>query len=531
MVDLGPAWLKHELPQPIARAWHLANLEVPPSGLMAAHAVEVALRFVTAIQLASLLAEGASLPRILSDGTFVRPTLGSWIALVRTLRREAQSSFLPELRLWPSPHIEPLLENLVTARNRIAHAKGIASPGDRRAVAAEVTGLAARILTSLDWLRRVDLFVPSDPRPGPGGTIDGYVQFYRSPEAQPGLQRRSWTGEVAAQRCYAAASANPGLALDVEPFIRRARLPQARTEALCLWGGYGKRGEILLRDDEASAEDFVPLHDVERRVSWQPRAVSSDDDPTRYERPAIEPPTQVAAVAVKTQRPPPRPRSTSRWIPVALAVALLAAGGAALALFAAPTDAPDPAPAEVGAATTTGATDLAGEWRFDTVVLHSRRAKTYGLGTRGHYELILQPRTDCGFPALLIKTGYTERGALRAQRLVDERCFAVSQSGGSIVVAAKLRHPDLRTSADISFRLTRAGDHLLGLWRHEGVDGADRGYSGALTGMRVGAEPGPRPAVIACFEACIEACHRGADPLDPASEPCLVACVRGCIDS
>lgn len=529
MVDLGPAWLKHELPQPIARAWHLANLEVPPSGLMAAHAVEVALRFVTAIQLASLLAEGASLPRILSDGTFVRPTLGSWIALVRTLRREAQSSFLPELRLWPSPHIEPLLENLVTARNRIAHAKGIASPGDRRAVAAEVTGLAARILTSLDWLRRVDLFVPSDPRPGPGHTIDGYMQIYRATEVQPELQRVSWIGELAPLRCYLAASSNPGVALDVDPFIRRARLPDARTETLCLWGGFGKRAEVLLLDDGSAARAFVPLPDVERRVAWRARMAMSDDDPTRYERPAVEHPTRVAAATVKAQRPPPRLRSTRRWIPVAFAFALLAAGGVALALFAAPTDAPDPAPAEVNAAT--GATDLAGEWRFDTVVLHSRRAKTYGLGTRGHYELILQPRTDCGFPALLIKTGYTERGALRAQRLVDERCFAVSQSGGSIVVAAKLRHPDLRTSADISFRLTRAGDHLLGLWRHEGVDGADRGYSGALTGMRVGAEPGPRPAVIACFEACIEACHRGADPLDPASEPCLVACVRGCIDS
>ena len=67
-LDFGPEWLRRELPQPIASAWHRA-VEYPGGDYVTvAIAVEVALRFVTAIQVANLLAEGLELPEVVMKG-------------------------------------------------------------------------------------------------------------------------------------------------------------------------------------------------------------------------------------------------------------------------------------------------------------------------------------------------------------------------------------------------------------------------------------------------------------------------------
>lgn len=78
----GPDWIRHECPHPIASAWHSFLERSRPDGGTAVAEVEVALRFVAAIQVANLLAEGGKLPKALPGSSFKRPTLGMWLAEV-----------------------------------------------------------------------------------------------------------------------------------------------------------------------------------------------------------------------------------------------------------------------------------------------------------------------------------------------------------------------------------------------------------------------------------------------------------------
>ncbi len=167
---------------------------------------------------------------------------------------------------------------------------------------------------------------------------------------------------------------------------------------------------------------------------------------------------------------------------------------------------------------------IGGSWNFDTYVLRAKVGMEYGLNVRGHYELKVGAAIDCTLPFHLTKTGYSQ-GATEDRTTFDNRArFKVSESGQSAAIALMLRREGVR-NPEISLRLSRAGDMLVGLWRHEGADWDHGGYSGAILGTKAGRPL--RPEVNPqCFFDCIHDCHPGLDPTDTATEQCVMNCAR-----
>src|SRR5690606_21955491 len=120
----GPRFIRYELPYPIALGWQRVVLAPEPRDRADAafFTVEIALRLVTGVQIASLssLGEARALPPMLAQ--FGRPTLGSWSKLAVALARcsRADTAFVPELAGWPTDH-EDALRDFVRVRNAVAH--------------------------------------------------------------------------------------------------------------------------------------------------------------------------------------------------------------------------------------------------------------------------------------------------------------------------------------------------------------------------------------------------------------------------
>ncbi|TNF22466.1 MAG: hypothetical protein EP329_28595 [Deltaproteobacteria bacterium] len=542
MSDIGPVWLRKELPQPIANAWHLALLGSPVDGFAAATAVEVALRFVSALQAASLLAEGGSLPELLSSGRFTRPSLGSWILLCRQLRDALEAPFLPDLGRWPEGETNDLLRRFGEARNALAHA-GQMTPFARREAELELTALAAQVLETLGWLRRVGLLYVIEAHAESDGTFVGRTQTFRSWDIQPLSERAKWRGYVELNHLYLA-STEPGSMslLDVEPFLRRARLPGAHAEAICLWSGFGVRGDLRLSDDLQGLQSWTPIPDAVRVVRYEPLITRrKHTDATLHEVLVEEPPTELnrpvhvipSGGGVSTAKPRRRGRGL-RW-PIWLSVGLVAVGGGAIAWSASSqtgTGASEAAAKEGGHGTTPTclAPNLRGEWRFDATVLDGKPGWERGRAVAGHYSAVFRKAgADCRVSAEVVKLGYTYpdaqtgRMAENHTRLWATQDFDPSPTGHSIAAALELTNPE-RDRASIAFRVTREGDALVGLWRHAEGDWRAAGYSGYILGGLASAEQ--LPESTPCFEDCVVKCHRGSDVLDPATEGCLLRCVR-----
>lgn len=531
MSDIGPIWLRKELPHPIALAWHLATLDPTPSGTIAAGAVEVALRFVAGLQAANLLSRGAPLPSMLVGGGFKRPTLGSWIALVRDLRRTLRAPFPDELASWPDPPTEQRLDALVRLRNRLAH-PGQMTPMARRGLDREIAACCAEILESLGWLRALELVSFVDAQPGPSEVV-GRLQIFRGTEPHPGTERVAWRGHVALHRLYVGAP-DAALLLDVEPFMRRARLKGARVEALCLWKGMGERGDVLLFDDGQDAFDWVPIEGGERRIVAPRRALGAGSEGvTRHEqatkRRPVDSPSE-APTLIASPLPPRRsssPSSRRWWLVAGVLMVVVALVGFALA--SRQDDAIDSTAGGVAPIRAEGGEclrpALAGDWTFETHILKIRPGQEEGYGTRGHYRLSLEHAVGCRMSAYLTKDRWTtQSGRSYEAAMSQDLSFAISSTGRSITARARLvKRPGDRNSADISLRLARHGAWLVGLWRHDGADWDRASASGALVGRQASSARDPRPA---CFMRCAAECHPGLDPLDPAMEPCLIDCAR-----
>jgi len=488
---------------------------VPIDGIAAASAVEVALRFVTALQLANLLAERRPVPAMLADGTFKRPTLGSWVQLAKTLRNSIKTPFAPALASWPDARADKLLDQLTRERNRLAHT-GQMSPGVRRDLESLVAELASEVLTTLDWLRRLELVMIVDAKLASDGRVDGRLQVFRSTDTHPEFQRAAWRGTPESEHIYLASS-EPGAQalLDVQPFVRRARLATAKVEAMCLWKGYGSRGDILSSDDPQDAAEWVTVDSAARLVPFvRLQKTPTAKDATRSEAPAVEPPTLVDAASVRPLVEVSRGRYRLTILMFA-ALALSASIGIAVALTR--SDRP----------TTCEHPDLAGTWFFNTHILTSRPGMEFGLGVRGHYELTLGPQVGCVFPSNLLKTGYTQDGKVYGPRLAQELSWSLSPSSRSLAALARLtRRPGDVTSADVAMRITRHGDMLVGLWRHEGADWDYGGYSGAILGQKHRPFSDTEDLKTGCFFDCVARCHPGNNPLDEATEPCVLDCAR-----
>lgn len=512
MSDIGPDWLREELPQPIANAWHLALEGSPVDGNAAVAAVEVALRFVTALQMASLLAGGGTLPDIVTNpkrrGKW---TLGSWVALVCDLRDALEEPFVPELATWPEPAAEALLSQFTDIRNlKLVHA-GQKTAYVRREVEERVATQAARVLETLSWLKAVTLICFSEARGEADGAFSGRALVFRSWDDQPASGRITWRGPVEVGHLYLEASAPTSTALlDVEPFLRRARIGGAHTEAICLWNGIGNRhGEVRLVDDIQEQSLFVPLP---QHVAMLP----FERVPNRY--PSTDAAMQVAGDAELARPALPMSRPTRRlgkktWWPWLGLGGLLVAGGAAVALGMSPSD-PCAAP------------EIAGTWRFDTEVRHTKAGRESARGVRGHYSVTFEPTAaDCTVPATIIKTGFTEAGRASQGQLSDRVTFAPSPTGWSAAANAHIAGGS--GVVDIAFRVAREGDALVGLWRYEGESWQRAGFAGGLVGdahTGRGTASGEVGFVDACFHDCVERCRDAEAPLAVESEDCLRRC-------
>ncbi|PKN54273.1 MAG: hypothetical protein CVU56_27430 [Deltaproteobacteria bacterium HGW-Deltaproteobacteria-14] len=523
MSDIGPTWLRKELPQPIANAWHLALLGSPVDGFAAATAVEVALRFVTALQVASLLAEGGRRPGMLDGGRFKRPSLGSWIVLARQLRDALHAPFLPELGAWPDPHTDGLLRSFADARNALAHA-GQMTPLARREIEQTLATNAAEVLETLSWLRRVALIYVIEMHAEAAGSFSGRAQTFRSWDVQPPSERLNWEGAVELNHLYLATSgAEATNLLDVEPFVQRARLGKSHTDAVCVWAGVGERGDVISSDDLQGERGWARVSDTVRVVHFRRLPTRrAPTDATFHEIPVEEPATAVSFPQVTVPAPeavtapagagrPWRGRSVGR-VTLWLTVALVALGGAAV-VWALSRPQPCIFP------------NLTGAWRFNTGVLDGKAGRERGRAVTGHYTVEFgAPVPECQLPASVVKTGYTypdkKSGQMKNEPLdLSKRvAFDPSPTGHSVAAYAPLGH-----LSNISFRISRVGDTLVGLWRHEGEDRKAAGYSGYLVGGLGGAE---LPQVSSCFVDCLADCHDGADPRDVETEDCLIRCTR-----
>lgn len=520
MSDIGPTWLRKELPQPIANAWHLALEGIPVDGNAAVAAVEVALRFVTALQAASLLSTGGQLPELLTNPARIRKnwTFGSWVLLLRELRDALDAPFIPELGAWPDEPTESLLWQFKDVRDdKLSHA-GQKTPYVRREVEQKLADQAAAVLATLEWLRKVELVYFIEAHVESDGRFRGRAQVFRSWDDQPASARFEWEGPIALHHLYLASTeAAASHLLDVEPFVRRTRLREAHTEAICLWSGVGKRGDVKLTDDIQEQSDWVPMP---ARLPLVPFTLLS----------ARRPPTDAALEAVgdavasgsAASEPAPaapvavRRRSSGRrhglWLWLGLG-ALLGVGGLAVALALPPSNA-------------CGAPALTGTWRFDTEVRHTKAGRESARGVRGHYSVTFEPTAaDCTVPATIIKTGFTEAGRASQGQLSDRVTFAPSPTGWSAAANAHIAGGS--GVVDIAFRVAREGDALVGLWRYEGESWQRAGFAGGLVGdahTGRGTASGEVGFVDARFHDCVERCRDAEAPLAVESEDCLRRC-------
>lgn len=256
-LDFGPEWLRTELPQPIASAWHHA-VEAERGDFMAsAIPVEVALRFVTALQVANLLADGRRPPKMLTKG-FEKATLGSCIALAKAARDEQGRPFLPELARWPDSETEALLESFNPDRNSLGHED--MKPAERAALGRETLEAAVRILCSLDWLRRVELLSFVEVSPKDRELIEGRVQVLRSYVDFPPSERRVWRGGPRRGRIYLVSpDPHEDRLLDLDPFVRRSVF--TGRDEVHLWAGL-KDTRVILTNERRDRFESHPLRDL-----------------------------------------------------------------------------------------------------------------------------------------------------------------------------------------------------------------------------------------------------------------------------
>lgn len=582
--DPGPSWLRHELPHPIAAVWHRATLGAEPDGLLAVLAVETALRLVTGLQLATRVALGEPLPKLLSDGRFRRPSAGSWGLLAGELRGAARGAPTPlaEALAWPRREDMGVLSELVALRNDFAH-----NPSDvafRLRLEHEMATRAARLLEGLEPLRRAGLTYLLDAAAEGGDVFEGRAQRFYGLNPVPEHERIRWCGVAKIRHLYFEVG---GYLLDPAPFISRGFLVGSRSESILLWRGFGARGDVSVGDDEAKVEAWQALDgsDRGRIIPFQRLArARGEDELTRHaggagdlERVAARRPSSSSALAraqsERTQSEPLRRPRSRRW-PLFFAGGVLAGAAAAFALTwrgevapapsgasgeptrgsgesAAPASAPVaspvaspgsappasllPTPQQPGsmaldapslppARVCAGAPALVGTWAFDTVILGGRVGAEHGVGVRGHYLLQLSEGDPCSLVGPLVKRAYTMKGKEYGPLLSDVVTARASSTGGSLSFLARLRKaPEATITADIAMRLTRRGDYLLGLWRHEGADRERAGYWGALVGRRD--TPPSELTGEACFSACVADCHGDVDPLVDDAEACLLRCV------
>ncbi len=555
MLEIGPVWLYGELPQPIAFAWQQATQHSSLEALTVAGVVEIALRTVSGLQAAAILASERELPALVRSEHFHKPTLGTWVNLVLALRDAAAELRVPDpfaaLAAWPDDKAEKLLGRIVGIRNELVHG-GVMS----RAASTELTSKLARdasaLLETLSWLRDLDLCVFTEKVNLAGQGWMGRVQVFRGPEEHPPTQRTAWQGELELMRLYLRAPSEAGQVglLDVEPFLARTLLGKNRHESFGVWKRVDKSGQVSISDDQQPSMQCLPIEGRKRLSKIKIFSVSSSaTDLTRHE------PVERVAFAARggktdvagesesvasagASRRPESPRVPERrwggglvWLLGGVLVSGLVLTTALLVGRSPAARSDEPLAERAGGVLVLGENhvrcelpDLGHQWRFDTIVLGNAPGMEYGLNVRGHYSVNLT-QVGCGFVAEVTKSGYTQSGKRNEVYQHQRSEVEVSKSRLSVAASFALETtPGDPDPARVAFRWMRFGPHLVGLWRHEGPDWERGGYWGAVFGLREGWKG--TPPKTSGFESCVSRCFAGRDPTDEATEACLADCAR-----
>jgi len=555
MLEIGPVWLYEELPQPIAFAWQQATQHSSLEALTVAGVVEIALRTVSGLQAAAILASERELPALVRSEHFHKPTLGTWVNLVLVLRDAAAEQRVPDpfaaLAAWPDDKAEKLLGRLVGIRNELVHG-GVMS----RAASTELTSKLARdasaLLETLSWLRDLDLCVFTEKVNLGGRGWMGRVQVFRGTKEHPPTQRTAWQGELELMRLYLRAPSGVGQValLDVEPFLARTLLGKNRHESFGVWKRVDKGGQVSISDDQQPSMQCMPIEGRKRLSNIKIFPVSSSaTDLTRHDpvervafaasggKTEVDGESESIASAGPSRRPesarvPERRLGGSlTWILGGLLVAGLVLTTLLLVGQNPTTRSDEPLAERAGGLSVLSEglvrcelPDLGHQWRFDTIVLGNKPGMEYGLNVRGHYVVNLT-QVGCGFVAEVTKSGYTQSGKRNEVSQRERREVEVSKSGRTVSASFALEAtPGDPNPARVAFRWMRFGPHLVGLWRHEGKEWERGGYWGAVFGLREGWKG--TPPKTSGFEACVGRCFVGRDPTEEATENCLVECAR-----
>jgi hypothetical protein len=590
MADLnpGPAWIRDDLPQPIASAWAAAlrSLATPggPDPQRFVAAVEAALRYMTGIQLAALRAAEAPLPDLCRGGAFRQPTLGFWFLLAKNIRDAPPNLLTPEIGDWPDPFIDGTLAEFINLRGRLRLEPGAQPDPEQRRATARLIPLAVEVMRSLAPLRAPRLLMVVAQRAVDAFRHDGAVQTFHGPGLQPAAERARWRGQLVnfAMVLAPPAGGNRREAIHLAPFVSFERLRDAQADAVCLWRGMNDRGQVLLGEDpedprgwrklepgtllwpfqldepgQGSREPAFPHHLRHLEVapgplepptmrgtpvvradglpSFEPLSVLDSSHPAPVAAPAR--PLRVAAIVAVTALA----LAATAWFAMRIATDLEAPQAAASA--PAVPEAPGRAASETesdkgppGPGTSTETTALPpGVWMLEArpLVLQApatsaRRPPAAPPVTR--YRLQLQRMAD----AAALEGTLTREPPLpppaRAGRLPKA---GTTPASGPVVPVG----PSVGGSWVLRAGLKGEGRNELievglrvrrtptGLVGLWRHEGAERGR-GALAGALVGALEGSAlPDVGACLAGCLGACADLAPAADPASEACLDRCL------
>ncbi|MCB9674465.1 MAG: protein kinase [Alphaproteobacteria bacterium] len=268
--------IRQQLPLPIAAAWHRVMLATGPEARVqrALAAFEIALRCVGGLLVADYLC-GEPDPAVEKAlEKLARPHLGDWMAVLReTARRaEREDGFLKEAgRAWfrnGKPNAElKAADALVALRNDVQHgriAPGSAAWTDTAHDA--VTGVRA-FLGSLQWLRAFRIARVVEQTPTRRRTTRGLVQLYVGSQAQPEPIVAEWDAAMLPDAVYLL-DPQAERVLEVSPFFAVLPDPATQEDALFLFRGVHRTGEVVLGADETGSTTRIRPQGERGLVSW-----------------------------------------------------------------------------------------------------------------------------------------------------------------------------------------------------------------------------------------------------------------------
>ncbi len=282
---------RQRFPQPAAAAWRRVSLATSDleRARQALAFIEVLLRTLAGLLLADYL-RGLRDPSVDARvERLVRPSLGTWLALVRQLSgylasRGEPAAFMAEAGLWlrdsrgRATEASKLLDGLVEIRNRLAHGSAAIGGDEAAALAADVLERCRKLIETLGWLPGYRLLRVLSQQPDRDGGARGTVQIYEGSEEVPLPRAASWDAALLGEAVYLAEPSGSSI-LEVGPLFRIAPSPGTNQEHLFLVAEFKKRRVRLVDESTGAQLDLPPP------AGGAPDSVVALLDATRSKRP------------------------------------------------------------------------------------------------------------------------------------------------------------------------------------------------------------------------------------------------------